>query len=405
MIIEEWENNFVQHNYATEREIIAQPGIWREWARQLPDIAMDIRNWIIGRRPDEIWLCGAGTSSFIGECLATVLSQKIANIPVRAIASTDLVARPHDYLGKAYLGKAYLGKAGDNIRNNIRPLVISFGRSGNSSESVGTLDILDRECPDADRLHITCNKDSQLAKRLPLNSKRAFNAKGELDQQRVIILPDASHDEGFAMTSSYTTMMLTALACLDDCPLPTISDYINALADQGDALLAMRLDERRPERAIFLGSGPFTGLARESALKVLELTAGKVITAWESTLGFRHGPKAVINADSAVYIFLSNDPLTRKYDQDIVDEIRRQFPETRVTSIGSIMAGYPKPDIDHQIDVNHACNNDVWNCVLYVIVAQRLAVAWSRSLGLHVDNPFEDGNLTRVVSGVTLYAS
>ena len=166
--------------WATWREIHQQPQVWRDWGQAL-DMA-GLRGWIADQHVDNIWLCGAGTSAYIGDIIAAELPH------VRSVPSTDLVANP----------KAFL--------TGNRPLVISFGRSGNSTESIGTLDALDALAPDAPRLHITCNPDGALATRA---------ATGPL---KVITLPEATHDAGFAMTSSFSTMLLTALALLK-CPL------------------------------------------------------------------------------------------------------------------------------------------------------------------------------------------
>lgn len=356
--------------FKTETEISAQPDIWADWAAELPGIAGRIRAWIADRAPDEIWLSGAGTSAFIADSLVVALDGQ-RGIRLRNVPTTDLVARP-----------------GDFFRPGFRPLVVSFGRSGNSSESIGTLDLLDRLAPGADRLNITCNKDSVLATRKPAGEGEA----------QVITLPPASHDAGFAMTSSYTTMLITALACLSDAPLDALAGRVATLADTARGLLARDIDTRRPGRAVFLGAGPFKGTARESALKVLELTAGRVVTAWDSTLGFRHGPKAVIDDDTAVYVFLSSGDPTRKYDQDIAAEIRAQFPTIRVTTIGQPMSGADAPDIAFVTGLD-----DVWNTPVAILVAQRLSAAWSQSLGLNVDDPFAGRNLTRVVSNVRLY--
>jgi fructoselysine-6-P-deglycase FrlB-like protein len=358
--------------FVTDQEIAAQPAIWEGWAQELPEIAAQTRAWIAARGPDEIWLCGAGTSAFIADSLVVALDRRQGGIPLRNVPTTDLVARPQDF-----------------FRTGLRPLVISFGRSGNSSESIGTLDLLDRVAPDADRLNITCNSASILATRV---------AKGT-GEQRVIPLPDTCHNAGFAMTSSYTTMLLTALACLDDVPVTDIAARLNTLATEARKLLSLPLDTKRPERAVFLGSGAYRGTARESALKILELTAGRVITAWDSTLGFRHGPKAVIDDQTAVYIFLSSDPLTRKYDQDVATEIRAQYPGIPVTTLGQPLIGSDAPDIAIMTGFE-----DVWNTPVAVLWAQRLSVAWSKTLGLNVDDPFAGQNLTRVVTNVRLYA-
>ncbi len=356
--------------FNTDAEIAAQPDIWEAWARELPVIAVRIRAWIAARAPDEIWLCGAGTSAFIADSLVTTLDQR-QGITLRNVPTTDLVARPDDF-----------------FRPGLRQLVVSFGRSGNSSESIGTLDLLDRRAPEADRLNITCNSDSVLATRQPQGT----------GESQVVTLPAVCHDAGFAMTSSYTTMLITALACLSDNPLETIADRMQRLAESASSVLAMPLDAYRPKRAVFLGSGPFKGTARESALKVLELTAGRVVTAWDSTLGFRHGPKAVIDDDTSVFVFLSSDDLTRKYDQDVATEIRSQFPAIRVTTIGAPMSGTRTPDISIDTGLE-----DVWNTPVAVLPAQRLSVIWSKSLELNVDDPFAGRNLTRVVANVPLY--
>ena len=359
--------------WTTEAEIASQPAVWRMWSNELPKIAEDTRRWIARSCPDEIWLCGAGTSAFVGEAISVAVDGMIMGIPVRAVPSTDLVMRPFDY-----------------ARTGRRPLVVSFGRSGNSSESVGTLDVLDRLKPNADRLNITCNADSALAEISPKGS----------GEQRLIVLPEECHDQGFAMTLSYTTMLLTALACLGDCPVDRISGRMNRLANAADELLARKMAFPMPERAVFLGSGPLCGIAREAALKVLELTAGQVVTSWDSILGFRHGPKSIVNDRTTIFVFASSDELPRKYSDDLISEMRRQYPRTSLIPIGQNMPGRAPV----ALEVN-GTGHDVWDASLHVVVPQLVAVSWSKALSLNVDNPFaEHGNLTRVVSNVKLYA-
>ena len=70
-------------------------------------------------------------------------------------------------------------------------------------------------------------------------------------------------------------------------------------------------------RVIYLGAGPFFGLAHEAQLKILELTAGQIATMYESPVGFRHGPKSLINQDTVVLVFGSTDGYTKDYDLDL----------------------------------------------------------------------------------------
>ncbi|MBD9527286.1 phosphosugar isomerase [Paracoccus sp. PAR01] len=343
----------------TAEEINAQPAIWRDWAGPLAEQAAIIRDWIAARAPSEIWLSGAGTSAYIGEVLARQLGGNLRPWP-----TTDLVSVP---------GLAF------GVKGPV--LSIQFGRSGDSSESVGLMDLLDAHRPDIDRLQITCNAASAMG-------TRQGPGPGET---RALILPPATHDRGFAMTSSFTTMYLSALACLD--PSFDATDVLPRLADAAQPLLPQlwSIEHPRPERAIFLGSGALTGIARESALKVLELTAGQTITQWDSTLGFRHGPKAAVDRGTAVFVMVSSDPQVARYDRDLADEVRRQFPDADVVTIG------PGCDIDLTPTGTSA------DPVLYVLPAQILAHRWSQALGLPVDDPFAGRNLTRVVSGVKLY--
>jgi fructoselysine-6-P-deglycase FrlB-like protein len=356
----------------TYQEAMSQPALWRSWAVTLRGEAEEISQWLSDY--DEIWLCGAGTSAFIGETLATYLNRGQGRAKYRAIPTTDLVSCPRNF-----------------IRPNVRLLVISFGRSGDSPETVGTLDLLDAHAPSADRLNFTCNVKGALATR---------SAPGP-GRQYTVLLPPESNDKGFAMTSSYSTMLLSALACLDDWrPSPLVETIDKLAAAGGDVLaralqLAFRAGATPPSRAVFLGSGVLLGSARESALKVLELSAGRIPTSWDSALGFRHGPKAVVNKTTRIHVMVSNDPYTRRYDMDAANEIRTQFGTQAVVTFGSESQG-----IDFHVPF---VGNDAWTSVLFVLAAQIQAIVWSDMLHLNVDNPFSASTLTRVVQGVPLY--
>ncbi|MFN4192003.1 MAG: SIS domain-containing protein [Tabrizicola sp.] len=342
--------------HATCREILAQPAIWRDWGAWLP--VPDLRKWISETGVDEVWFCGAGTSAYIGDILAAGLEGH-PGPRFRSIPTTDIVARPHAYLRGA------------------PRLIVSFGRSGNSTESLGLLDALDALAPAWPRLNLTCNATSALAR----------DAKA-----RVVTLPEATHDQGFAMTSSFSTMLLTAAAIFDaSLPATRGPARFSSLADSLSALLpgftAQAQATRRPARAVFLGSGPLAFAAREAALKVMELSAGQIPALWDSTLGFRHGPKSFTRGETDLWLFRSADPHARAYDDDLLAELRVQFPASRITA----------PDIPQPF-------GDLWSAPLYVALAQLLAVHWSDALGLNVDDPFAgQGTLTRVVSGVRLH--
>lgn len=341
------------NTWATWQEIHRQPDIWRNWGSDL-DVA-ESRAWIAEQDFDRVWFCGAGTSAYIGDILAASLKG------TRSVPTTDIVADPV------------------HVLSGERPLIVNFGRSGNSTETVGTLDALDAILPEAPRLNITCNKDSALATR----TSRA--------PTRAVILPDDTHDAGFAMTSSFSTMLLTALA-LFDAPCDAASRF-SAMADDLERLLPLYGSATRPDRAVYVGTGPLAYAAREAALKVMELSAGKIPALWDSTLGFRHGPKSFVTDATAITVFLSPGYPARNYDADLAAELRAQFPKAEVQTIG--------PDGDIHVPMPFG---PAWAAPLCVAAAQVRGVLWAQELGLNVDEPFiGQGTLSRVVADVKLY--
>ena len=107
-------------------------------------------------------------------------------------------------------------------------------------------------------------------------------------------MPEATNDQGFAMTSSFTSMTLAAWLVLGAVADP--DDLVGCLATAAERIMANRQEDIRRlassgyERVVYLGSGLLKGLAHESSLKLLDLTAGEIVTYFESPLGFRHGP-------------------------------------------------------------------------------------------------------------------
>ena len=341
--------------WATWREIQAQPDIWEAWWPELEAQLPDLKGWIAGLDITEVWFSGAGTSAYIGDFIAAAL-QSSSPIELKSVASTDLVAAPHQFLGSA------------------KPLVVNFGRSGDSAESIGVLDILDALAPETPRLNITCNPTGTLATRPAVH-------------QRVITLPEATHDAGFAMTSSYSTMLLTALSIFDpDMPGGVFPALANVVRDTLSKAETIALEMKTPQRMVITGSGALRYTAREAALKVMELAAGQIPALWDSSLGFRHGPKSFVSHYTHVLILTSSDPDIARYDHDLAVELRSQFKEIEVTEI----TGASLPDR--------------WGGIVQAITCQVIAAVLSDRLGLDVDDPFKgQGTLSRVVSGVTLY--
>jgi tagatose-6-phosphate ketose/aldose isomerase len=360
----------------TRREIEQQPGTLRATQALLRARQAEIDAFVaplLDRPALRIVLTGAGTSAFIGECLAPWLSELLGR-PVEAIATTDIVSAPALYL-----------------RRDVPTLLVSFGRSGSSPESVAAVDLVDASLAEAYHLIVTCNADGALAQRASINA-------------HVVVLPEATHDRAFAMTSSFSAMMLAALSILGgidaiDPRVPAIAAAVEDAIAQSDPVAA-DLASRGFERVVYLGSGVFKGLAREAALKLMELSDGAIVTAFDTAMGFRHGPKTIITPRTLAVVFVSNDPLTRRYDLDIVEELRGDG------RCGAVVVISANPADDAQITpAGMAGAADADLLFPFIVPAQLFGLHVSLALGLTPDRPNASGTVNRVVQGVRIHAA
>jgi tagatose-6-phosphate ketose/aldose isomerase len=369
---------------STAREIAQQPDVWTKVGSLIGRDAGALGAFLrplLARRDLRIVLTGAGTSAFIGECLAPCLKRS-TRLRVEAIATTDLVGSPDGWLDAG-----------------LPTLLVSFARSGNSPESVAAVTVAEQYVPDCHHLIVTCNADGEL-----------YRQRQKLRNAQVVLLPEETNDRGFAMTSSFSGMMLAAALAFDllgkDRPeavsrwaaefLRTGVPYLTSLAREGF------------ERVVYLGGQEFKGLAREAALKLLELSDGKIVALAETPLGFRHGPKTIVNGKTLVVMFLSNNAYELQYELDLLRELRSDGVAGRVVALsgGSDANGTPRSGGASQGEITfpgaqHASNLAL--CFPYVLFAQTLAFLQSLTLGLRPDTPNARGVVNRVVQGVTIY--
>lgn len=362
----------------TASEIAQQPAVWRALAASLQVELPRIANFLgdsLRNPAQQVVLTGAGSSAYAGEMIADTLNAAWP-AQVRAVPTTSLLTHAELLLDSA-----------------APTLVVSFARSGDSPESVAAVELVRTLVPAARFLHITCNADGALARQ----------ADGDASVC-TLLMPAASCDRAFAMTSSLTCMVLAALCVLSPGAAQEQQDKLATLATLGEQALAAwaaplaELGARPVERVIYLGAGPLEALAKEAALKVLELTAGQVQAMANTPLGFRHGPKAAVNAATVVVLFRSAKPLARRYDDDLLAELRRDGVADRCLTVGF--------DADIGLALPAAGSvmpGDAWLAPLWLLMAQQYALHQSARLALRPDNPFAGGIVNRVVQGVTIY--
>ena len=369
----------------TLTEIYQQPATWEKTCRQIAEHKDEIQkfiNQVITCDDFDVILTGAGTSEFVGNALFPHLAG-LLNHKVKSYGTTDIVATPEAYLSRT------------------KPtLLISFGRSGNSPESVGAIDAAEAVCDNIYHLFVTCNKNGAL-------SKRAATT----ENCYAINLTDETHDQSFAMTSSYSNMYLATYLCFHLNELDKVLEEVGKIGAAGQNFLDNKygiaqqiVDDYDFKRIVYLGSNTLKGTSQESALKMLELTAGRVVTMYDTPMGFRHGPKSIVDDTTLTVVYLSDDPYTRQYEVDLVKEMSGQRKGNKIVAVMRSQDDEVAALVDYTVsyDLDDAYENVLLG-LDYILFAQTLAVLKSLSLDITPDNPCPTGEVNRVVKGVTLY--
>lgn len=365
-------------DFYTLKEIEQQKRLWIETINLVKEKKEEIKSFLDKNdfKNRKIIFTGAGTSEFVGNSITPALGGNVLSI-----ATTDIVSNPENYLKK-----------------DEKVILISCARSGNSPESVATVKLADEIIDDVCHILITCNKDGKLA----INKKDDKKAL-------VLLMPEESNDKGFAMTSSFTCMSLTGLLIFNLESLEKIEDImkkqIEKINDEGMKSLIDSLITLDISRIVYLGSSCLKGVAEEAALKCLELTAGHMSLHYNSPLGFRHGPKSIINDTTMIITLLSNNDYTRKYELDLLKEMYNENKKKVLVTLDMKNSDEARENSHYYYTFNSEDSGieDVFNMFSYIYFAQLFAFYKSKSFGINPDNPCPTGEVNRVVQGVIIY--
>jgi tagatose-6-phosphate ketose/aldose isomerase len=374
----------------TPREIAQQPETWittyKRCASQAAGLNSVLRQAGIGRgsmSSPTVYLVGAGTSDYTGRALAPLLRRRWG-CEVWPIPSTTMLTDFDDY---HRAGKEYLW--------------ISFSRSGQSPEGVALLERALERSKQIRHVLITCNPEGPMAQVCARHAERAY----------ALVLDDAVNDRGLAMTSSFSNMLLAGQCIAEMEDLGAFGEIVEQLCVAGKAFLpeaaetAAEVTTLGCTRACFVGSGALRAVADECALKVVELSSGKVTTLAETPLGLRHGPLSSVDVQTLFTAFLSSEPQRRGYELDLMKEIdRKKLGRVRVaitTGNGADVANVADCMLQVALPVKFA---DCYRPVLDVMFGQLLGLFASMRCGLKPDAPSPSGAITRVVQPIPLYS-
>lgn len=369
----------------TANEIKQQPELWQEAFENYRSKENEINRFLTDLsnqfKKMRIIFTGAGTSAYVGDTVLPYLKGQLngKKWDLMSIPTTDLVSNPEAFFA-----------------NEIPTLLVSFARSGNSPESLAAVSLGKQLVKDFYQVTITCAFDGKLANQAEGDAKNLL-----------LLMPEKANDKGFAMTGSYSCMTLTALLVFDLTSLSQKAKWIEQLKVMGEDVLQRSTEIQKTidldfNRVIYLGSGSLAGMTREAQLKILELTAGQIATVFDSSLGFRHGPKSFVNEQTLVFVFTSNDPYTRQYDLDILNELKQDQIACYVSGLS--VAGETNFGGNNFIFLGNGKDiPDAYLVLPYIIFAQTIAVLSAIKVGNQPDTPSPTGTVNRVVKGVEIY--
>jgi glutamine---fructose-6-phosphate transaminase (isomerizing) len=300
---------------------------------------------------------GCGSSFYLAQSAAASWSM-LTGETTRAIPASEVLLFPH------------------LLPVPCQPVCIS--RSGHTSEVLQAVEYLENKL-NLRCLAITCGTDTALEKL----------------SAHCIRLP-AADEKSTVMTRSFTSMLvvLQALAAgrgerhevLDG--LRRLPDQVAGRLDQMQSTIKSVVKSRQFADYVFLGQGPFFGIAQESMLKVKEMSCS--YAQCFHTLEFRHGPKAIVSPETLITFIVSESGFDAEVA--VLEEIKKLGGTTLVIAnvCDSAIRGYADFVVELSLDVPETAR-----VAAGVIPGQLLGFYAGIDKNL---NPDEPRNLSRVVT-------
>jgi glucosamine--fructose-6-phosphate aminotransferase (isomerizing) len=343
----------------TYREILSQGDVWESVLQELRQSASAERMLLSSNPKTSRLFVGCGTSFYLADAAAASWTL-LTGEPARAVPGSEILLYPALTRSEAA---------------SLDAVVIS--RSGRTSEAVRAAHVLrkDMQLP---TIGITCAEKSEL--------------EAECDSTLVLKTAD---EKSTVMTRSFTSMLISLqwmaarhAGNADFCASLEVmaaqfAARIRSLTEQMESFV----DRNSFEDYVFLGQGPFHGIAREAALKVMEMSCS--YSQSFHTLEFRHGPKAIVTPRTALTFFLSQSGLPSEI------EVLEEMKELGGATIA--VCNRANEDIRKASDLVFELNlpgDELAQLASYIVPSQLMGFFTGVAKGLNPDHP---KNLTRVV--------
>ena len=338
-------------------EILSQPRCWRECFRALAGQIPAVREKFDA--PAEALFVGCGSSHYIAQAAASGWTH-LTRSEARAVPASELLLFPELVLSNEHAR---------------RPILIS--RSGHTSEILKAAQFLELE-RNIRTLAVSCDAHQPLK---------------EISTDSLILA--AADEQSMVMTRSFTSMLL-GLEFLA-AGIAGRTAFLESLRRlPASAQKALRgLDARIQEFVtahkfadyVFLGQGPFYGIACESMLKVKEMSCS--YAQCFHTLEFRHGPKAIVSPETLVTFLLSE----RAYEteREVLEEIKGLGGTTLAVANAADAATRRAADFLVELELEEP---EYARLAPYLFAGQLLGLFTGLSKGHDPDRP---RNLSRVI--------
>jgi glucosamine--fructose-6-phosphate aminotransferase (isomerizing) len=343
----------------TIEEILSQPGCWAECLKALDEKGQlqEIRKRFPARGE---WLfVGCGTSYYIAQVAAASWTY-LTGIPARAAPASEVLLFPD---------LVFSGSASCQV--------VLISRSGHTSEILKAAEYLELKA-NTRTLAVSC------ATHQPLE---------QISTATLYALP--ADEKSMVMTRSFSSMVLSlqALAAAYG-DRSGFADSLRQLPEFSQAALD-RLHPRIQEFVqandfsahVFLGQGPFRGVANESMLKVKEMSCSFAQSF--HTLEFRHGPKAIVGPETLVGFLLSETGY--EAERELLQEIKGLGGTTFVVANHADVATREAADFLVELDL---AVPEYARLAPYVMAGQLMGLFTGLKKGMDPDRP---RNLSRVV--------
>jgi len=339
-------------------EIAQQPTLWPTTLERVQSAGL-----FYEQMTSPVVLTGAGTSAYAGAAIAEAWPSALA------IPTTDLLIQSAQQIASLVPS---LPEGGT---------LISLARSGDSPESVAVVERFQKFFPRVRHVAIVCNANGRLARTPGV---------------QVITLDPRTNDRSLAMTGSFSNLVLAGLALVHreqlSKQLPALCSLAENRLEQSAELVA-KIASACADRVVILSSA-MQALAKEAALKIIELTDGRVLALPETFLGLRHGPIGFLREDTPVLCFLSSDLQKQLYERDLIDDLRDK-------GLGKLILVGEDPSLasprDWYLPLIASSLPDSLRTPFEIPIAQLLAYCLSVSTNVNPDNPSPKGTITRVV--------